>query len=148
MNDFFFPNTPVIFLFSSCDSIFTLISNNLICIIILVAGIVGHRPKKLLFYQFIILKNKEKLRLFHKSYLNILFLACYITRLQNSGLELILQKWAHSLIEVDLAWSTATSPLDAAVFALAEKGSESKLRWVWRPLYVKKEDFSGFRSSN
>ncbi|KAJ8940321.1 hypothetical protein NQ318_014396, partial [Aromia moschata] len=54
--------------------------------------------------------------------------ACYITRLQNSGLELIVQKWAHSLLEVDLAWSTATAPLDAAVLALAEKGPESKLR--------------------
>lgn len=55
-------------------------------------------------------------------------LACYITRLHNSGLELIVRKWAHSLLEVDLAWSTATTPLDAAVFALAEKGEESKLR--------------------
>ncbi|KAH1012685.1 hypothetical protein HUJ05_011794 [Dendroctonus ponderosae] len=54
--------------------------------------------------------------------------ACYITRLQNSGLELIVQKWSHSLLEVDLAWSSATSSLDAAVLALAEKGPESKLR--------------------
>ncbi|EEZ97209.2 F-box/LRR-repeat protein 6 isoform X2 [Tribolium castaneum] len=56
--------------------------------------------------------------------------ACYITRTQNSGLELIVQKWSHSLLEVDLAWSTATESLDAAVMALAEKGSESKLRIV------------------
>ncbi|XP_028133036.2 F-box/LRR-repeat protein 6 [Diabrotica virgifera virgifera] len=56
--------------------------------------------------------------------------ACYITRLQNSGLELIVQKWSHSLVEVDLAWSTATNPLDAAVLALAEKGSESKIRFL------------------
>lgn len=54
--------------------------------------------------------------------------ACYITRLQNSGLELIVQKWSHSLLEVDLAWSTATASLDAAVMALAERGAESKLR--------------------
>lgn len=54
--------------------------------------------------------------------------ACYITRLQNSGLELIVQKWSHSLLEVDLAWSTATASLDAAVLALAEKGPESKIR--------------------
>lgn len=54
--------------------------------------------------------------------------ACYITRTQNSGLELIVQKWSHSLLEVDLAWSTATASLDAAVLALAEKGAESKLR--------------------
>ncbi|XP_049821384.1 F-box/LRR-repeat protein 6 isoform X2 [Aethina tumida] len=56
--------------------------------------------------------------------------ACYITRLQNSGLELIIQKWSHSLLEVDLAWSTATKSLDAAVMALAEKGPESKLRII------------------
>ncbi|KAL3276889.1 hypothetical protein HHI36_012260 [Cryptolaemus montrouzieri] len=57
-----------------------------------------------------------------------LFLSgCQITRSQNSGLELIVQKWAHSLLEVDLAWSTATESLDAAVSALAEKGTESKL---------------------
>ncbi|KAK4881598.1 hypothetical protein RN001_004917 [Aquatica leii] len=54
--------------------------------------------------------------------------ACYVTRIQNSGLELIVQKWSHSLLEVDLAWSTATSSLDAAVFALAEKGAGSPLR--------------------
>ncbi|KAI4460277.1 f-box/tpr repeat protein pof3 [Holotrichia oblita] len=54
--------------------------------------------------------------------------ACYITRSQNAGLELIVQKWSHSLLEVDLAWSTATASLDAAVQALAEKGDESPLR--------------------
>lgn len=58
-----------------------------------------------------------------------LFLStCYVTRLNHSGLELIIQKWSHSLIEVDLAWSTATAPLDAAVMTLAEKGEESPLR--------------------
>lgn len=58
-----------------------------------------------------------------------LFLStCLVTRINHSGLELIVQKWAHSLIEVDLAWSTATEPLDAAVRTLAEKGSESRLR--------------------
>lgn len=56
-------------------------------------------------------------------------LACYVTRIQNSGLELILQKWSHSLLEIDLAWSTATASLDAAVFALAEKGAECPLRY-------------------
>ncbi|XP_025835430.1 F-box/LRR-repeat protein 6-like isoform X2 [Agrilus planipennis] len=54
--------------------------------------------------------------------------ACYVTRTTNSGLELILQKWSHSLLEVDLAWSTATESLDAAVLALAEKGDDSPLR--------------------
>lgn len=56
--------------------------------------------------------------------------ACYVTRLNHSGLELIVQKWSHSLVEIDLAWSTATEPLDAAVMTLAEKGSESPLRYV------------------
>lgn len=54
--------------------------------------------------------------------------ACYVTRLNHSGLELIVQKWSHSLVEVDLAWSTATEPLDAAVMTLAEQGKDSPLR--------------------
>ncbi|XP_021934003.1 F-box/LRR-repeat protein 6 isoform X3 [Zootermopsis nevadensis] len=58
-----------------------------------------------------------------------LFLSgCYVTRLSSSGLELIAQKWSHSLIEVDLAWSTATQALDLAVTALADQGAESPLR--------------------
>ncbi|KAK9874860.1 hypothetical protein WA026_005676 [Henosepilachna vigintioctopunctata] len=57
-----------------------------------------------------------------------LFLSgCQITRSQNSGLELIVQKWARSLLEVDLAWSTATESLDAAVTALGQVGPESRL---------------------
>lgn len=43
-------------------------------------------------------------------------------------MELIVQKWNHSLIEVDLAWSTATASLDAALMALAEKGADSPLQ--------------------
>lgn len=54
---------------------------------------------------------------------------CYVTRLSSSGLELIAQKWSHSLIEVDLAWSTATQALDLAVTALADQGAESPLRY-------------------
>ncbi|XP_066904375.1 F-box/LRR-repeat protein 6 [Halyomorpha halys] len=58
-----------------------------------------------------------------------LFLSgCYVTRINDSGLELICQKWAHSLIEVDLAWSTATLPLDQAVAALASPDHSSPLR--------------------
>lgn len=58
-----------------------------------------------------------------------LFLSgCNVTRSQHSGLELVVQKWSHSLREVDLAWSTATESLDAAVMALAEKGEESPLK--------------------
>ncbi|BET01150.1 F-box and leucine-rich repeat protein 6 [Nesidiocoris tenuis] len=58
-----------------------------------------------------------------------LFLSgCYVTRINDSGLELICQKWAHSLVEVDLGWSTATQPLDAAVTALANHSEKSPLR--------------------
>ncbi|XP_058457887.1 F-box/LRR-repeat protein 6 [Malaya genurostris] len=57
-----------------------------------------------------------------------LFLSgCSITRDVGSGLELIASKWAHSLIEFDLAWANATKPLDDALKALADKGSESPL---------------------
>lgn len=59
---------------------------------------------------------------------HIFLSGCQITRSDDSGLELIIQKWSHSLVEVDLAWSTATEPLDAAVLALAEKGRESRLK--------------------
>ncbi|GLH10795.1 Uncharacterized protein GBIM_15685, partial [Gryllus bimaculatus] len=58
-----------------------------------------------------------------------LFLSgCYVTKMQESGLELIVQKWSHSLIEMDLGWCTATAPLDSAVTAFSEKGEESPLR--------------------
>ncbi|XP_034235255.1 uncharacterized protein LOC117641765 [Thrips palmi] len=56
---------------------------------------------------------------------------CYATRISGSGLELITQKWGHSLVELDLAWSSATEALDMAVSALAEvpeKGIRSPLR--------------------
>lgn len=57
-----------------------------------------------------------------------LFLSgCSITRDMGSGLELIASKWAHSLIEFDLAWANATKPLDDALKALADKGPESPL---------------------
>ncbi|XP_058065963.1 F-box/LRR-repeat protein 6 [Anopheles bellator] len=57
-----------------------------------------------------------------------LFLSgCSLTRDTSSGLELIASKWAHSLIEFDLAWANATKPLDDALKALADKGSESPL---------------------
>ncbi|KAJ1520890.1 hypothetical protein ONE63_003972 [Megalurothrips usitatus] len=61
-----------------------------------------------------------------------LYLAgCYATRISGSGLELITQKWGHSLVELDLSWSSATEALDLAVSALAEvpeKGRASPLR--------------------
>lgn len=58
---------------------------------------------------------------------------CYATRISGSGLELITQKWGHSLVDLDLAWSSATEALDLAVSALAEvpeKGIASPLRSV------------------
>lgn len=48
-------------------------------------------------------------------------------RFSRSGLELIASKWAHSLIELDLAWANVQQPIDNALRALAEKGSESPL---------------------
>lgn len=63
------------------------------------------------------------------SYLNDCCSGCFVTRLNDSGLELIVKKWSHSLVEVDLAWSSATEPLDAAVIALSEQGSSSRLRY-------------------
>ncbi|XP_075986005.1 uncharacterized protein LOC142983068 [Anticarsia gemmatalis] len=52
---------------------------------------------------------------------------CKVTRQSNACLELICEKWSHSLIELDLSWASATRRLDDAVAALAE-ASESKLR--------------------
>lgn len=66
----------------------------------------------------------------------IIFPGCYATRISGSGLELITQKWGHSLVDLDLAWSTATEALDLAVGALAEvpdKGIASPLRFVSNP---------------
>ncbi|CAD7077383.1 unnamed protein product [Hermetia illucens] len=57
-----------------------------------------------------------------------LFLSgCSVTRDFGSGLELIASKWAHSLIEFDLAWANVQEPLDNALRAIAEKGAESAL---------------------
>ncbi|BFG04550.1 F-box/LRR-repeat protein 6 [Drosophila madeirensis] len=52
---------------------------------------------------------------------------CSVTRDVGSGLELIASKWAHSLIELDLAWANVQQPIDNALRALAEKGSECPL---------------------
>ncbi|XP_055379756.1 F-box/LRR-repeat protein 6 [Condylostylus longicornis] len=60
--------------------------------------------------------------------LKYLFLSgCSVTRDVGSGLELIASKWAHSLIEFDLAWANVKESLDNALKALAEKGIESPL---------------------
>uniref|UniRef100_A0A1B0BT15 F-box domain-containing protein n=1 Tax=Glossina palpalis gambiensis TaxID=67801 RepID=A0A1B0BT15_9MUSC len=91
-----------------------------------------------------ILKSSSKLklldvrcctRLTHESLIRLpawdikhLFLSgCSVTRDTGSGLELIASKWAHSLIELDLAWANVQQPLDNALHALADKGAESRL---------------------
>ncbi|ALC41483.1 fbl6, partial [Drosophila busckii] len=91
-----------------------------------------------------ILKSSSKLklldvrnctRLTHESLIRLpawdikhLFLSgCSVTRDVGSGLELIASKWAHSLIELDLAWANVQQPIDNALRALAEKGSESPM---------------------
>ncbi|VVC92489.1 unnamed protein product [Leptidea sinapis] len=52
---------------------------------------------------------------------------CNITRNSNACLELICEKWSHSLIELDLSWASHSNVLDPAVSALAD-ATESKLR--------------------
>jgi hypothetical protein len=52
----------------------------------------------------------------------------YVTKVNDSGLELIAQKWSHSLIDVDFSWSVVTKSLDAAVSSLAEQGECSQLK--------------------
>ncbi|XP_016947261.1 F-box/LRR-repeat protein 6 [Drosophila biarmipes] len=91
-----------------------------------------------------ILKSSSKLklldvrnctRLTHESLIRLpawdikhLFLSgCSVTRDMGSGLELIASKWAHSLIELDLAWANMQQPIDNALRALAEKGRESPM---------------------
>ncbi|XP_033156251.1 F-box/LRR-repeat protein 6 [Drosophila mauritiana] len=91
-----------------------------------------------------ILKSSSKLklldvrnctRLTHESLIRLpawdikhLFLSgCSVTRDMGSGLELIASKWAHSLIELDLAWANMQQPIDNALRALAEKGRDSPL---------------------
>ncbi|KAH8263926.1 hypothetical protein KR038_005227 [Drosophila bunnanda] len=91
-----------------------------------------------------ILKSSSKLklldvrnctRLTHESLIRLpawdikhLFLSgCSVTRDMGSGLELIASKWAHSLIELDLAWANVQQPIDNALRALAEKGRDSPL---------------------
>ncbi|XP_047103964.1 F-box/LRR-repeat protein 6 isoform X3 [Schistocerca piceifrons] len=58
-----------------------------------------------------------------------LFLAgCCISRKNVSGLELIMQKWNHSLVEVDLSWVHINESLDSGLTALAECGEKSQLQ--------------------
>lgn len=52
---------------------------------------------------------------------------CNVTRQSNACLELICEKWSHSLLELDLSWASAARVLDDAVSALADS-TTSKLR--------------------
>ncbi|XP_039765497.1 uncharacterized protein LOC120637648 [Pararge aegeria] len=52
---------------------------------------------------------------------------CNVLRQTNACLELICEKWSHSLIELDLSWASNAKVLHAAVCALAESPN-SKLR--------------------
>ena len=45
---------------------------------------------------------------------------CTATRQSADGLELVIRKWRHSLVEIDLSWTSITEALDQAVMALAE----------------------------
>ncbi|CAG9575751.1 unnamed protein product [Danaus chrysippus] len=52
---------------------------------------------------------------------------CNVLRQTNACLELICEKWSHSLLELDLSWASAAKVLHDAVCALADAPS-SKLR--------------------
>ncbi|XP_037079467.1 F-box/LRR-repeat protein 6-like [Pollicipes pollicipes] len=54
-----------------------------------------------------------------------LFLSgCEVTRTMADRLELIVRKWRHSLLELDLSWASNQPALDAALLALAEPDLE------------------------
>ena len=38
-------------------------------------------------------------------------------------MELVIRKWRHSLVEIDLSWTTVSDALDQALMALAEEES-------------------------
>ncbi|XP_048481918.1 uncharacterized protein LOC105383825 [Plutella xylostella] len=52
---------------------------------------------------------------------------CNILRQKSACLELICEKWSHSLIELDLSWASCARVLDDAVAALADT-AQSRLR--------------------
>lgn len=64
----------------------------------------------------------------HNTTAQVLFIHIFVFSPLRSGLELIASKWAHSLIEFDLAWATVTASLDNALKALADKREESPLK--------------------
>lgn len=60
---------------------------------------------------------------------NSVFTGCNVTRQNNACLELICEKWSHSLIELDLSWASAARVLDDAVSVLADS-TTSRLKYV------------------
>ncbi|XP_068628328.1 uncharacterized protein Fbl6 [Battus philenor] len=52
---------------------------------------------------------------------------CNVTRQSSACLELICEKWSHSLLELDLSWASATRVLNDAIAALTDSPN-SKLR--------------------
>ncbi|KAB7504534.1 F-box/LRR-repeat protein 6, partial [Armadillidium nasatum] len=89
-----------------------------------------------------ILKNSNKLRLLdvrgchnitdsslvriHPWDLEHLFLSGGIEhKFYSDRLELVIRKWQHSLVELDLSWTANSAAIDAALFALAEEENKT-----------------------
>lgn len=64
---------------------------------------------------------------YHRLFSFIRLIGCTATRHSADGLELVIRKWRHSLIEIDLSWTSVSEALDQAVMALAED-SDSPLK--------------------
>ncbi|RXG68502.1 F-box/LRR-repeat protein 6 [Armadillidium vulgare] len=89
-----------------------------------------------------ILKNSNKLRLLdvrgchnitdsslvriHPWDLEHLFLSGGVEhKFYSDRLELVIRKWQHSLVELDLSWTANSAAIDAALFALAEEENKT-----------------------
>lgn len=72
------------------------------------------------------LESDSKILWAHPNYIYFC-IGCNVTRQSSACLELICEKWSHSLLELDLSWASATRVLDDAVAALADS-TDSKLR--------------------
>ena len=51
---------------------------------------------------------------------HLLNTACTASRQSADGLELVIRKWRHSLVEIDLSWTPIAEAIDKAVMALTE----------------------------
>ena len=72
--------------------------------------------------------------------MHLILLGCTATRQSVDGLELVVRKWRHSLVEIDLSWVSITEALDAAVSALAEEIDSSPLKYYYY-YYIEKNIF-------